>query len=74
MWACSDLVGTMPRSLNVAPFLGYKTQYETLKVWCDCSNVQISNRDAAVDGCQTVMFSMGKELVKVILNLGLNSW
>lgn len=58
----------MPRSLNVAPFLGYKAQCETLKVWCDCSSVQINNRDAAVDGCQTVMFGMGKELVKVILN------
>lgn len=58
----------MPRSLNTAPFLGYKTQYETPKVWCDCSSMQISNRDAAVDGCQTVMLGMRKELVKVILN------
>lgn len=59
----------MPRSLNVASFLGYKTQYEPLKVWCGCNSMQVSNRDAAVDGCQAVVFGMGEELVKVILNL-----
>lgn len=68
MWACSNSVGTMPWSLNTAPFLGYKMQCETLKVWCDCSSVQMSNRDAAVDGCQAMVFGMGKESVKVILN------
>lgn len=59
----------MPRSLNAASFLGYKMQYETLKVWCDCNSMQVSNRDAAVDGCQAVVFGTGEELVKVILSL-----